>query len=74
VRTILFSTEAVTVNTWETAFFLLSLLVFALAASGYVLRKGPSLSLSLASLGWVADRRRAFMQAWRPASRPTSWC
>jgi len=40
VRTILFNTENVTVNTKETMYFLLSLVVFALVAAGYVLQKG----------------------------------
>eukprot|EP00189_Rhodosorus_marinus_P013980 CAMPEP_0184746042 /NCGR_PEP_ID=MMETSP0315-20130426/8616_1 /TAXON_ID=101924 /ORGANISM="Rhodosorus marinus, Strain UTEX LB 2760" /LENGTH=1197 /DNA_ID=CAMNT_0027218425 /DNA_START=56 /DNA_END=3646 /DNA_ORIENTATION=- len=40
LRTILASTEKVSADSWEAAFFILFLLVFALVASGYVLVKG----------------------------------
>jgi cation-transporting ATPase 13A1 len=40
MRTILFSTERVTVESTETYFYLLILLCFALAASYYVLTEG----------------------------------
>ena len=40
MRTILFSTERVTVESIETYFYLLILLVFALIASYYVLNEG----------------------------------
>lgn len=40
MRTILFSTDQVSANSREAAFFLLFLLAFAIAASGYVLRVG----------------------------------
>jgi cation-transporting ATPase 13A1 len=40
MRVILFSTERVTVNSKESFFFILFLLMFALVASGYVLKHG----------------------------------
>jgi hypothetical protein len=40
MRMILFSTERVTANTWESFLFILFLLIFAIVASGYVLIKG----------------------------------
>ncbi|KAL7124750.1 hypothetical protein ABFS83_14G070300 [Erythranthe nasuta] len=40
MRTILFSTERVTANSWESGLFILFLVIFALIAAGYVLMKG----------------------------------
>lgn len=40
MRTILYSTEHVSANNWETALFILFLMVFAIAASAYVLYHG----------------------------------
>jgi cation-transporting ATPase 13A1 len=40
MRTILFSTERVTANSWESGLFILILVVFAIIAAGYVLKKG----------------------------------
>lgn len=40
MRTILYTSERVTANNWETLMFITILLGFALVASGYVLMKG----------------------------------
>ncbi|CAK9272759.1 unnamed protein product [Sphagnum jensenii] len=40
MRTILFSTERVTANNWESGLFICFLVIFALIAAGYVLKKG----------------------------------
>lgn len=40
MRTILYSTERVTANNWETGLFIGFLLIWAIAASGYVLYHG----------------------------------
>ncbi|GLU21395.1 hypothetical protein SLE2022_375370 [Rubroshorea leprosula] len=41
MRTILFSTWRVTANSWESGLFILFLVIFAIIAAGYVLKKGP---------------------------------
>ncbi|KAF8022985.1 hypothetical protein BT93_F0484 [Corymbia citriodora subsp. variegata] len=40
MRTILFSTERVTANSWESGLFICFLVIFAVIAAGYVLKKG----------------------------------
>ena len=64
MRTILFSSERVTANTWETLGFISCLLMFALAASGYVLQQGTSISYGTGNSairpeGWPAQRLQA---------------
>ena len=55
MRTILYSTEHVSANNWETALFILFLMFFAVAASAYVLYHGLQVSISLHSvcLAWL---------------------
>jgi cation-transporting ATPase 13A1 len=40
MRTILYSTERITANSWETGLFIGFLLIFAVSAAYYVLRHG----------------------------------
>lgn len=47
MRTILYSTEHVSANNWETALFILFLMFFAVAASAYVLYHGLQVSTGL---------------------------
>lgn len=47
MRTILYSTEHVSANNWETGLFILFLMVFAIAASAYVLYHGLQASPTL---------------------------
>ena len=47
MRTILYSTEHLSANNWETALFILFLMFFAVAASAYVLYHGLQVGLQL---------------------------
>ena len=54
MRTILYSTEHVSANNWETGLFILFLMVFAIAASAYVLYHGLQVAHLLICSGYVA--------------------
>lgn len=45
MRTIMFSTERVTANSWEAGLFICFLLIFALAAAWHVLAEGLRVGL-----------------------------
>lgn len=59
MRTILYSTERVTANNWETGLFICFLLIWAIAASGYVLYHGLQVRVLLVGRwvegSWVGD-------------------
>jgi magnesium-transporting ATPase (P-type) len=44
MRTILYSTERITANSWETGLFICFLLIFAVSAAYYVLKHGLAVS------------------------------
>lgn len=56
MRTILYSTERITANSWETGLFIMFLLVFAVSAAWYVLKNG--LQVGVCRLVWGCWGRR----------------
>jgi len=54
MRTILYSTERVTANNWETGLFIVFLLIFAIAASAYVLINGLKVTWDRSDHGFEA--------------------